>query len=343
MTMRFMLRLAAALMIVLAVAGGVFAFQVNTWLQPVDVPVMAQDPVMVSIPNGASSVRVARILEESGLVRNASVFRYYTKYRGLDQKLKAGNYLFTFGMTVDELLQELTAGNVYRPTIRVTVPEGFSVEQIAQRLAQNGLVDYDDFISLLQATVPVMGEVNTKQRYVMEGYLFPDTYEFDINVSPEAIITRMQSRLDDLFTDEMRSRAAELNMSIPEIMTLASLVEREVRAPQERDIVAGVMYNRLAKGMPLQLCASVIYALGEHRTVLLNKDLEVESPYNTYKYAGLPPGPIASPGRDAILAVLYPADHDYLYYVLKEDGTGTHLFGRTFAEHQANIRKARNR
>jgi UPF0755 protein len=343
MLKRFMLRLAVALVILLVVAGGTLAFQINNWLRPVDVPVMAQDPVMVSIPSGSSSVRVARMLEESGLIRNRDVFRYYAKYRGLDSKIKAGNYLFTYGMTMDELLQELTAGNVYRPTIRVTIPEGFSVEQIAQRLAQNGLVDYDEFMVLVGGTVPVMGQVNSKQRYALEGYLFPDTYEFDITISPEAIISRMQSRLDEVFTAEMRSRADELGMSVHEIMTLASLVEREVRAPQERDLVAGVMYNRLAKGMPLQLCASVIYALGEHRTVLLNKDLEVESPYNTYKYTGLPPGPIAAPGRDAIMAVLYPAQSDYLYYVLKEDGTGTHFFGRTFAEHQANIRKARNR
>lgn len=342
MLMRTSLRLAGGFVLLLAVAFALFAMQLNTWLQPVEVPVMTQDPVLVSIPSGASSTRIAGLLEDKGLVRNATVFRYYAKYRGLDQKLKAGNYIFTYGMTMDELLQELSAGNVYRPTITVTIPEGFALEQIAARLAQNGLVDYDEFMNLAIGTVPALGRVEEGQRYALEGYLFPDTYEFDINITPEAILTRMQSRLNDVLTDEMRARAAELGLDTHQLMTLASLVEREVQAPQERDMVAAVLHNRLQKKMPLQLCASVIYALGEHRTELLYSDLEVESPYNTYKISGLPPGPIAAPGRQAIMAVLYPADVDYLYYVLKGDGTGTHYFGRTYAEHQANIRKARN-
>jgi UPF0755 protein len=342
MKIRTALRLAGVLFILLLVAVGLFAFQINSWLQPVDVPAMAQDPLMVAIPAGSTSIRVANILEKNGLVRNADVFRYYAKYRGLDQQLKAGNYLFTYGMTVDELLEELTAGNVYRPTIQVTIPEGFSLEQIAERLAQSGLVDYDEFMDLAGGTVPAMGQSSDQQRYALEGYLFPDTYEFDIDIAPEAIISRMQSRLEEVFTDEMRARAEELGMTYHEVMTLAALVEREVQAPQEREIVAGVMHNRLEIGMRLQIDASVLYALGEHRAVVLYADLEIDSPYNTYKYASLPPGPIAAPGRDAILATLYPADVDYLYYVLKRDGTGTHYFGRTNAEHEANKRKARN-
>jgi len=140
----------------------------------------------------------------------------------------------------------------------------------------------------------------------------------------------------------MRARAQELGLTPHEVMTLASLVEREVQVPAERELVAAVLHNRMKKKMPLQIDASVIYALGEHRTTVLLKDLEVDSPYNTYKYAGLPPGPIASPGRMSILAILYPADVDYLYYRAKEDGTGGHYFARTFSEHQANIRKAQS-
>ena len=340
MMMRTPLRLFGGFTILMAVAFAMFAMQLNTLLKPVDLPAMAQEPVLVSIPAGSSSVRIANILEESGLVRNAKVFRYFAKYRNLDQGLKAGNYILSYGMTMDEILSELSQGNVYRPTITVTIPEGFTLEQIAQRLAYTGLVDYDDFLTLVGGTVPAMGKSTSGQRYALEGYLFPDTYQFDVNATPEAILHRMQSRLDEVFTLEMRARAEELGLDVHQVMTLASLIEREVQSPQERDMVAAVLHNRLKKKMPLQLCASVIYALGEHRTEVLLKDLEVESPYNTYKHPGLPPGPIAAPGKHAILAVLYPADVDYLYYVVKGDGSGSHFFGKTFAEHQANIRKS---
>ncbi len=303
---------------------------------------MARDAVLVSIPAGSSSLRVAGILAEKGLVRHALVFRYYAKHRGLDQQLQAGNYMFAYGMTMDQLLQELAAGNVYRPTVTVTIPEGFLLEQIAQRLAQEGLVDHEEFMLLATETVPILGRVEAGQRYALEGYLFPDTYEFSETVTPLEILTRMQSRLEEVLTPAMRERAKELALDIHQVITLASLVEREVQSPQESPLVAAVIHNRLALGMPLQICASVIYALGEHRDRLLYADLEVESPFNTYRHVGLPPGPIAAPGKRAIMAVLYPADVDYLFYVLKEDGSGTHYFGSDYAEHQANIRRARS-
>lgn len=341
MIIRTPLRLFGGFVLLMAVAFGLLMMQLNIWLQPVEVPAMIQEPVLVSIPAGSSSMRIAVILEERGLVRHAKVFRFYAKYRGLDQQLQAGNYLLSYGMTMDEILEELSRGNVYRPTVRVTIPEGFTVEQIARRLEQSGLVDYSEFMDLAQAAVPAMGRVKPGQRFALEGYLFPDTYEFDLDATPEFILRRLQSRLEEVITPEMRARAEELGMDMHQVLTLASLVEREVQASSERDMVAAVLHNRIKKNMPLQICATVIYALGEHRTELLLRDLEVDSPYNTYKNPGLPPGPIASPGRSAIMAVLYPADVDYLYYVVKGDGSGTHYFGRTFSEHQANIRKSR--
>ncbi|HZK24680.1 MAG TPA: endolytic transglycosylase MltG [Oscillospiraceae bacterium] len=331
-------RLLAGILIVLVVAVGLFAIQLNTWLKPV--PAMAQEAVMVAIPSGSSSMRVANILAENKLIRNAAVFRYYAKFRGMDQGLQAGNYIFSFGMTMDEILRHLLEGNVYRPTVTVTIPEGYTVEQIAQRLEATGLVDAEVFLTLVASTEPELGKVVTGQRYAMEGYLFPDTYEFDINATPQQILQRLQARLGEVLTPARRERAAALDLDIHEVLTLASLVEREVQAAAERDMVAGVMFNRLQKKMPLQLCASVIYALGVHKTEISTKDTQVESPYNTYKYSGLPPGPIASPGESAIDAVLNPADVDYLYYVVKGDGSGEHYFGLTFAEHQANIAKS---
>ena len=321
-----------------AAAVGVFAFQVHKWLQPV--PAMAAEPVLVTIPAGSSSTGIAKILADHGLIRNATVFRLYAKYRGSDQKSQAGDYLFHFGMTMDEILEQLRKGNVYRPTVTVTIPEGFNVEQIAERLQAQGLVEYDVFMGLARQTVPSLGQVREGQRYAIEGYLFPDTYEFDVNATPEQILDRMLRRLEEIFTPDMRKRCQELGLEIHDVMTLAALVEREAQVAAERELIAGVMHNRLQKNMPLQIDASVIYALGKHKQVVSLEDLKVDSPYNTYKYPGLPPGPIASPGKAAIMAVLYPAETDYLYYVAKGDGSGEHYFGRTLSEHNANIKKA---
>ncbi|NLP36560.1 MAG: endolytic transglycosylase MltG [Firmicutes bacterium] len=326
------------LLLLVAAAAGVIALQVHKWLQPV--PAMAAEPVLVTIPAGASSTGIAKILADQGLIHNATVFRFYAKYRGLDQKLQAGNYLFRFGMTMDEILEQLIKGDVYRPTVTVTIPEGFNLEQIAKRIQAQGLADYDEFMELARLTVPALGQVKDGQRYAVEGYLFPDTYEFDVSVTPKQILDRMLARLEEVFTAEMRSRCQELGLEVHDVMTLAALVEREAQVAAERELIAGVMHNRLQKKMPLQIDASVIYALGEHQNVVLLEDLKVDSPYNTYKYPGLPPGPIASPGKAAIMAVLYPAETDYLYYVAKGDGSGEHYFGRTLAEHNANIKKA---
>ncbi|MBS3900834.1 MAG: endolytic transglycosylase MltG [Dethiobacter sp.] len=338
---RTLLRLAGGVLLLLAIVFVMLIMQISVWLKPVELPAMAQKAVSVSIPAGSSSAHIANILTEKGLVRHALVFRFYAKYHGLDQQLQAGDYKLTYGMTMDQLLQELSAGNVYRPTVTVTIPEGFVLEQIAQRLAQEGLVNFEEFMLLARETVPAFGRIEAGQRYALEGYLFPDTYEFPETVTPQEILTRMQSRVEEVLTPAMRSRAGELGLDIHQLMTLASLVEREVQSPEEAPLVAAVIHNRLAKGMPLQICASVIYALGEHRDKLYYADLEVDSPFNTYRHLGLPPGPIAAPGKRSIMAVLYPAEVDYLFYVLKEDGSGTHYFGRNYAEHQANIRRAR--
>ncbi|NLN07421.1 MAG: endolytic transglycosylase MltG [Firmicutes bacterium] len=339
MRMGKLLRLLAAFVIVAAVVLIGVAVQINIWLQPV--LVLAQEPVLVSIPPGASLIRIAGILAEHGLVRNATVFRYYAKYRNLDQRLQAGDYILHYGMTMDEILQRLVRGDVYRNTVTVTIPEGYTLEQIAAAMEAAGLVPAGDFLAAAAAVVPALGRVAEGQRYTLEGYLFPDTYEFERGVSVEQIIARMQNRLEEILTAELRERAAELGLDLHTVLTMASLVEREGRVAGEFPLIASVIHNRLAKDMLLQVDATVIYALGEHRTVVLLEDLEVDSPYNTYKYKGLPPGPIASPGKAAIMAVLYPAESDYLYYVAKNDGSGEHYFGRTLAEHEANKRKAR--
>ncbi len=341
MMIRTPLRILGGITILLAVAFGLFALQINTMLQPVEIPAAAPAEVHVTINPGSSTAAIASALQEKGLIRNATVFSYWAKYKAIDQSFQAGNYLFSYGMTIEEIMKELAAGNVYRPTVTVTVPEGLTLEQIAVRLSESGLVDYEEFFALAKETIPALGEVLPGQRHAVEGYLFPDTYEFEPEVTAEAVLHRLQSRLAEVLNDSLRERAAELELSLHQVMTMASLVEREVQVAGERELVAAVLHNRLKRGMLLQIDATVIYALGEHKTVVLYQDLEVKSPYNTYRTAGLPPGPISSSGRSSIEAVLYPADVDYLYYVAKGDGTGGHYFARTLAEHEANRQKAR--
>ncbi len=326
--------------LLLAVAIGFFALQLNTLLAPVDRPAQGEEQVLLAVAPGTSTAGIAAALEEAGLVRSGLVFRYYVRRRGVDQKLQAGNYLLRYGMTTDEIINELVAGNVYRPTFTVTIPEGLTLEQIAARLAEVGAVDYDEFMNLAKSASPALGEILPGQRHAMEGYLYPDTYQFEVGATAQTILRRLEARLLEVFSPELRQRAEELGLTTHQVITLASLIEKEVSVPEERELVSAVLHNRIKKKMPLQIDATVIYALGEHKPVVLLRDLEVDSPYNTYRVDGLPPGPIAAPGRASILAVLYPADVDYLYYRAREDGTGGHYFARTFSEHQDNIRKA---
>jgi UPF0755 protein len=329
----------AGLLLVLVI--GFFAMQINTMLQPVDPPAHGDEQVLLAIAPGTSSAGIASALEEAGLVRNGLVFRYFVRHRGVDQKLQAGNYLFRYGMSIDEIINELVAGNVYRPTFTVTIPEGLTLEQIAARLADAGAVDYAEFMALAENAVPTLGEILPGQRHAMEGFLYPDTYEFDKGAPAETIFRRLEARLLEVFNADLQARAEELGLTFHQVITLASLIEKEVHVPAERELVSAVIHNRMKRKMPLQIDATVIYALGGHKTVVLLKDLEVDSPYNTYRVPGLPPGPIAAPGKASILAILYPADVGYLYYRAKEDGTGGHYFAKTYSEHLANIRKAR--
>ncbi|MBS4023187.1 MAG: endolytic transglycosylase MltG [Dethiobacter sp.] len=339
MMMRTPLRILGGVALLLAVAFGLLALQINTLLQPVDIPAAAHGEVFVTIEPGSPTSGIAAALQEAGLIRSSTVFRYWAKYRAMDHKFKAGNYLLSYGMTIEEIMKKLVAGDVFRNTVMVTVPEGLTLEQIAERLAASGLVDYEEFFELASTAAPALGQVLPGQRYAMEGYLFPDTYEFEEGATAQTILNRLQSQLATVLDDRLRARAAELDLSIHQVLTLASLIEREVQVDSERQLVSAVLHNRLRRKMLLQIDATVIYALGEHKTVVLYKDLEVDSPYNTYKVAGMPPGPIAAAGRRSIEAALFPADVDYLYYRAKEDGSGGHYFAKTLAEHNANYSK----
>jgi UPF0755 protein len=333
-----------ALGIVLAAAGGAVLYVWNGLR-----PVKASDaPVRITIEKGMRAQRVAELLESSGLIRDAKLFGGWLKLKGEGSKFQAGVYELTPGMSREEIVAKLNKGDIVAPaTFRVTIPEGFTVEQIADRLVQAGGVKKEDFLNAVQNPALWSGSDWTGQipqdgklRYLLEGYLFPETYEIKSGSSAADIVNRMLAELDrklDQLPEDWMDVMEERGLTLHELLTIASLVEREVVVDAERPIVSSVIQNRLKKKMPLQIDATIQYSLDKPKEKLTEDDLKVDSPYNTYLNPGLPPGPIANPSFKSIEAALYPDDTDYLYYVTKKDGSNEHLFAVTFKQHQKNI------
>ena len=303
----------------------------------VDPPGEPGDEVAVTIPAGSSTARIAAILDEKGVVDSARSFRIYTRLKNAGP-FQAGDYTLRQRASFGEIVDVLSKG----PKIiqdRLTIPEGLTLEQIAERVGKLPGRSADVFLAAAKS-----GEIRSTLQPdsvdTLEGLLFPDTYMLDRGDDEKEILQRMVSTFDTVAAEEGIDQAAEGGRVTPyEAIVIASLVEREARVPEDRGPIARVIYNRLERDMLLQIDATVIYALGEHKTRVLFRDLEVDSPYNTYKVKGLPPTPIAAPGRAALAAAADPPANDFLYYVVVESD-GTHAFARTGAEHQANIRKA---
>ncbi|NLL18869.1 MAG: endolytic transglycosylase MltG [Clostridia bacterium] len=290
--------------------------------------------VEVEIPLGSSPSTIAELLAQKELIRHPKAFYYYTRLKGISQDLKAGTYFLDAAWTVEEIASALTKGGSVA-TVRFTIPEGLNLEQIAQRIEATGLVTAEEFLETAahhRFDYDFLIDIPEGPKR-LEGFLFPDTYEVRAGATSKDIIAMMLRRFEQIYNDEYRQRQQELGLSTLELVTMASIVEREAKLDEERKIIAGVFYNRLQQNWLLQSCATVQYLLDEPREVLLNKDLEIESPYNTYKYPGLPPGPIASPGKASLEAALYPADVDYLFFKVDPNGNGSHIFSRTLAEH----------
>lgn len=290
--------------------------------------------VNVTIPSGAGTGKIAAILLEKGVIGSETVFKLQSRTKGTDGKYKAGEYALSPGMSMSEIMDVLVAGKVN--TMRFTIPEGYTVKQTRDKLAAEGLINgeaFDQEASSGQFDYRFLKDLPPGKNR-LEGYLYPETYDVFTTASEKDIINRMLSQFDKVFTDRDYDRAEELELSINQVVTIASMIERETMVDSERAKVASVIYNRLKKGQKLQIDATVQYALGKQKDRLLYKDLEVDSPYNTYKIAGLPPGPICSPGAESIKAALYPDDTDYYYYVLKPELNGEHNFAKTDSEFQ---------
>jgi len=334
-----------ALGLVVIAAGSILLYVWNG-LRP---PSASDQQVRITISKGMRAKKVGETLEAQGLIRNAFLFSMWLKYKNEGSKFQAGQYDFKPGMSNGEIVTKLNNGEtVAAASIRFTIPEGFTVLQIADRLAKAGIVDKDKFMNAVRNPSQFTSSAWVKQipadknlRYPLEGYLFPETYEMKKGSTENDIIDRMLAELDrklGTLPEDWQSVLDERGWTLHDLLTAASLVEREVVVDEERPIVAGVILNRLEKKMPLQIDATIQYLLEKQKEKLTNDDLNVDSPYNTYKTKGLPPGPISSPSLKSIEAVLYPADTDYLYYVTKKDGTNTHLFAETYKQHQKNIK-----
>ena len=292
-------------------------------------------PIRVIVPKGASFSVATDSLHGAGLVGSPFFFKLYARAKQTDRNIKPGTYLIKRGTPWSEILAALHGGHGLVNTI--TIPEGFTISRIAPMLAQALSVPVDSVNAAVRDTAMLRRlEIPTP---TLEGYLFPDTYAFPDGTRPRDAVLEMVKRFEREWKPEWTARLPETGMSRHEIVTLASIVEREAKIATERPVIAAVYLNRLREKMLLQADPTVQYARGQHTTRLLLKDLEVDSPYNTYKYPGLPPGPIASPGGPSLNAALYPAKVSYRYFVAAPDGH--HEFRNTLDEHNEAVRRFR--
>lgn len=291
--------------------------------------------VPFTVQKGDSLRSVASRMKKEGLIRNETALVFYGRMTGATNRVKEGVYRFSPGYSSLKMLSMMVHGRVW--TQRFTVPEGYTALDIANKLDAEKVGKGKIFLELVRQGVG-RGEINKaflKENHItsLEGYLFPDTYEYvGATLSEKELVEKMLSRFEEKVLPEWKNRPTSYPYSLKDTIKLASLIEREAKEPEERPVIGGVFVNRLNRGMKLESCASVDYALGRHSTgVLTFKDIEVDSPYNTYKHPGLPPGPISNPGLASIDAALNYQKTGYLYFVAR--GDGSHIFTSTFADH----------
>jgi UPF0755 protein len=327
---------------------------ISTGLGQVVDPLAPVDPndtsvQTITIPPGSSAADIGATLQSHGLVRSGLAFRLAAEQSGAGSNLAAGDYELSRSMSTNEIIDVIAKGQVKRGQI-ATIPEGWRSEQIADRLEATGVASRDEFLSAVAtpATVPGVDLLGTPMPTRLEGYLFPETYEVQQKVPGTHAAELMVRMFNQRVGDEIRG-TNESKLPPRDVVTLASIVEREAKVASERATIASVYLNRLGAGLPLQADPTVQYAIAtrdgpaaaayNYWRPLTAEDLQVDSPYNTYLNKGLPPGPICNPGEPSIKAVLQPAHTEYLYFVAKNDGSGEHLFAKTLDEHNANVAK----
>ena len=306
--------------------------------------------VEFTVPKGAGTQKIATMLQDDGIIADAMTFRMKSKLCEYDGTYQAGKFKLSPSMTMEEIMQKLQ--KAVAETKRFTIPEGYNLKQIGEKLAEIGYVSSPEefyeacegeymfsFLDGVTEQYPDPTGTVSARANRLEGFLYPSTYEIYEDASARDIVTTMLKQFDKVFTpiyEEHKNDAVitDNKLSVQDIVTIASLIERETKVDEDKALVSSVIYNRLKKGMKLQLDCTIQYALGEVKERVLYSDLEIDSPYNTYKIDGIPVGPIAVPGESSLLAAMTPESTKYIYYVLKPDGSGAHNFAETDAQFQ---------
>ncbi|MEK4564432.1 endolytic transglycosylase MltG [Alkalihalobacillus sp. FSL R5-0424] len=308
------------------------------------------EQIEVSIPIGSTPGGIGGILEDAGLISNGTIFKYYVRYLN-ESDFQAGDYALSTEMSMEEIIHALKDGKVEQESVfNFTIPEGFWLEDIVKRIAEATQYNEDEILEKMQDDeyieslvdrYPILGKqvLDGEIRHPLEGYLFPARYDFvDENASIETIIETMLDRTQSVL-DQYSDQIESSNYTLHEIMTLASIIEREAQTSEDRYLISGVLYNRLDDNMKLQVDPTVAYAAGSHLYMTSLDDLDVDSPYNTYMYEGIPIGPIASPGEDSIKAALEPRVTDYLFFYARV--TGEVIYNSSYEEHQQVVEEYR--
>lgn len=341
---------ACALLLLIGLVSSAWGQLSRGYIDPVD----SKDstPITFQVKSGDSLTRVSNNLKNQNLIRNRSVFKYFSDFMGFGQKIQPGDYTLSRNMTIQQIADQLTRGDG-KPLVRnITIIPGWTIEQIAEYLYSEGVVkDKDAFLGKAKsgqdfAAYYYIDEVLrsaslSQRRYALEGYLAPDTYEIYTNASPDDVIRRLLSQTEAVYKEPLHERALELDMSMDQVITLASIIEKEAKTADFARVSA-VFHGRLRQNMALGSDVTIKYASGTTRMALKAEDLSIDSPFNSYTRRGLPPGPICNPSPAAILAALYP-DEDflkdgYLYFCSKDPDTGELHFSKTLQEHEAAVR-----
>jgi len=320
-------RIILSLLAIILVTAAVLAYLV---FGTVEIP--APGTATVIVKKGANLSEIAVELRNQGLLRSKPLFLWLARLQGVDRRIKPGRYDFKDRVSTYRILQDLYEQNALM--ISLTFPEGWWVKHFAALLEHKAGVPYQQFMDLCHDSAFL--SQHGVPAATAEGYLMPASYRFYWGLEPDEIISELLAATDHMFSDSLKERMAELGWTKHEVLTMASLIEAEVAIAEERPRVSGVFHNRLQKGYRLQCDPTVIYAMGGIDRPLRRRDLEINSPYNTYLHFGLPPGPINNPGRPAVIAALYPLKTDDMYFVAR--GDGTHIFSKTLAEHNRACR-----
>ncbi len=328
-------RIRLGMFLIIAVIVGLLSFGMskNFMMASAEEPVLTGETVIVTIPEGASTADIADILKENKLIKSAFSFRLSSKMNGFDGTYQQGIYEVDKGLNATQIMELLQTGIVFND-IKFTVPEGYNTQQIAAKAEETGICTAEEFIEACNTGTyefDFLKDIPDRE-FKLEGYLFPDTYYMKEETTATELIQNMLSRFDQMYTKEYQDVVASGGYTLDQLVTMASIIEKEIKVEEERPRAAGVIYNRLEEKMPLQMDATVLYAMGIVKEDISTVDLQYDSPYNTYQVSGLPIGPISNPGELSFQAALYPEENNYIYYVVEAKGKDNHVFCETYEE-----------